>query len=263
MHSPSPPSHPLTGQVPYHVLPVLGCWCVMPSLRVRALIVAFWLVTTAYRRLSRSLAGAVRLWSSAGGDRPRRRGRADRAGALDDSFQRANEARPAHHADEVRRGRRHVRLHQSLQRASLRNGGCGGRGSGADQRRSRRRAAATCASRPWTASSNSTSERSSWKREATAKIAGTVANGQLRATCEVNVHDSGSRERLNATLDPIPVPKGQPLNPLQPVNRIADLRPGRRWVVHESDPLKEIVGGLCGRSSASSASSCRTRSAAA
>ncbi len=78
--------------------------------------------------------------------------------------------------------------------------------------------------------------------DATAKIAGTVVNGQLRAICDVTApFPIGNFAK---ELAPIPVPKGQPLNPLQPVNRIADLRPGRRWVVHESDPLKEVVAAL-------------------
>jgi hypothetical protein len=75
--------------------------------------------------------------------------------------------------------------------------------------------------------------------DASAKIAGTVANGQLRATCDVTApFPIGNFAK---ELDAIPVPKGQPLNPLQPVNRLADLRPGRRWVVEESNPLEEIV----------------------
>ncbi len=78
------------------------------------------------------------------------------------------------------------------------------------------------------------------KLEATAKVVGTVTNGQLIATCEM----TSPLGNLNKTLDPIAVPKGQPLNPLQPVNRISGVRPGRRWVVHESDPLGEAVGAL-------------------
>jgi hypothetical protein len=76
--------------------------------------------------------------------------------------------------------------------------------------------------------------------DATAKFAGTVTDGRLTATCEVQ----STLWNVSKTLDPVPVPKGQPLNPMQPVNRIANVRPGRRWVVHESDPLKEAVGVL-------------------
>jgi hypothetical protein len=73
--------------------------------------------------------------------------------------------------------------------------------------------------------------------DATAKLAGTVADDQFLAAVELK----SPIRNVSKTLDPIPVPKGQPLNPLQPVNRIAGLKPGRRWVVHEFDPLAEIV----------------------
>jgi hypothetical protein len=80
---------------------------------------------------------------------------------------------------------------------------------------------------------------------ASATITGRVINGQLAATVDATytILDLAP-QRLKRVLDAVPVPKGQPLNPLQPVSRIADLRPGRRWVVHESDPLKEIAVAL-------------------
>jgi len=81
--------------------------------------------------------------------------------------------------------------------------------------------------------------------QATAKITGGVLEGQLTATVEAEYTFAGlGSKRLHRALDPVPVPTGQALNPLQPVNRIADLRPGRRWLVHESDPLKEAVALL-------------------
>jgi len=81
--------------------------------------------------------------------------------------------------------------------------------------------------------------------DASAKIVGRVVDGQLATTAEATYTILGlTPQRLTRTLEPVPVPRGQPLNPLQAVNRITDLRPGRRWVVHESDPLKEIVRTL-------------------
>lgn len=76
--------------------------------------------------------------------------------------------------------------------------------------------------------------------DASAKIEATVAGGDLFARCEIR----SSLGDLTRTLDPVPVPSGQPLNPLLPVNRISGLKPGRRWVVHESDPLGEAITTL-------------------
>lgn len=45
----------------------------------------------------------------------------------------------------------------------------------------------------------------------------------------------GSQKR---TLPAGPLSRGQPLNPLLPVNRLAGLRPGRRWMVRVDDPLE-------------------------
>jgi hypothetical protein len=78
--------------------------------------------------------------------------------------------------------------------------------------------------------------------EVRVNLEGVVTGGQLitklDGTADLPVL---GRKTLNKTLDPVPVPKGQPLNPMQPVNRIAGVRPGRRWVVHESNPLNDAV----------------------
>jgi len=81
--------------------------------------------------------------------------------------------------------------------------------------------------------------------EATARVAGMVTDGQLVSRVDATYTFAGlARQELQRTLDPVPVPTGQPLNPLQPVNRLTGIRPGRRWVVHESDPLREAIAVL-------------------
>ena len=71
-------------------------------------------------------------------------------------------------------------------------------------------------------------------------IHGTVSNGQLLATCEIK----SSLWDLKQTLDPVSVPQGQPLNPLLPVNRIANLHLGQSWQVELSDPLADAIGAM-------------------
>ena len=77
--------------------------------------------------------------------------------------------------------------------------------------------------------------------QGTIDVRGEVANGVLTGRGEMK---SGL---LNAVgdLDPVPVPPGgQPLNPLQPVNRLGGVSGGRRWIVHESNPLQDAVADL-------------------
>jgi hypothetical protein len=80
---------------------------------------------------------------------------------------------------------------------------------------------------------------------ATAKLAGTVSEGKLTTKLDgsYTVPLFGTNT-INRTLDPVAVPVGQPLNPLQPVNRIRGVKPGRQWVVNESDPMKDVVEAL-------------------
>lgn len=78
------------------------------------------------------------------------------------------------------------------------------------------------------------------KFDATAKVTGTVVDGRLVANCDVQ----SPIGNLKKTLEPVAIPQGQPLNPLQPVSRIRGIRPGRTWVVEESDPLGEAIGAL-------------------
>jgi len=78
--------------------------------------------------------------------------------------------------------------------------------------------------------------------EARARVAGTVEGGQLIGIVDAEYTLSGlSNGRIKRVLDPVAVSRGQPLNPLQPVNRLTGLRPGRRWLIYENDPLREVI----------------------
>jgi hypothetical protein len=68
---------------------------------------------------------------------------------------------------------------------------------------------------------------------------GTVRAGELRLASPFGDQDE--------PLEPVPVPAGQVLNPLQPVNRLRDVRPGRRWQVYLSDPLADAAAALVRR----------------
>ncbi len=47
--------------------------------------------------------------------------------------------------------------------------------------------------------------------------------------------------RIERTLEPVPVPNGQVLNPLMPLNRLRDVRPGQTWVIRQVDPVRDAV----------------------
>jgi hypothetical protein len=67
-----------------------------------------------------------------------------------------------------------------------------------------------------------------------------VNDGVLNGTCEVR----STLGDIRQPLEPVPVPEGQALNPLLPVNRLRDVRPGRRWLVYEIDPLGEALSAI-------------------
>lgn len=77
--------------------------------------------------------------------------------------------------------------------------------------------------------------------DGSAKIEGTVINGQLCATCDFRSTLLGD---FLETLDPVPVPSGLPLNPLQPLNRLTNLKPGHSWYVQKSSPLEDAIAAV-------------------
>jgi hypothetical protein len=80
--------------------------------------------------------------------------------------------------------------------------------------------------------------------DASAEITGVVTGGVLKAHCVVRYPASAREPTIERDLDPVPVPAGQVLNPLMPVNRLEGINPGRRWVVREVDPLKDAMALL-------------------
>lgn len=72
----------------------------------------------------------------------------------------------------------------------------------------------------------------------TARIHCVVRDGELVGHCHL---DSDFFDKFEEPLEPTPVPDGQVLNPLQPVNRLRGVKPGLRWIVHEINPLAEAL----------------------
>jgi len=75
---------------------------------------------------------------------------------------------------------------------------------------------------------------------AEATVHGRNESGTFVGRCEI----VSPLFNLKSDLAPIPVKDGQALNPLQPVNRIVNIRPGQHWFVHEIDPLGDALKAL-------------------
>lgn len=79
-----------------------------------------------------------------------------------------------------------------------------------------------------------------FEAKADVQVQGTVENGMMQGNCKID----SPLGKLEQDLEPVPVPAGQALNPLQPVNRLRGVRPGQRWVIHESNPLAEAASAM-------------------
>ena len=86
-------------------------------------------------------------------------------------------------------------------------------------------------------------------------MTGTLRLGDFRAEVNVRGQNRGGTFighcsidsplfKVDRELSPVPVAEGQALNPLQPVNRIAGIRAGQRWMVREIDPLGDALAAL-------------------
>ncbi len=75
----------------------------------------------------------------------------------------------------------------------------------------------------------------------TATTEGVVSDGILVGRCKLVANGF---DAVDEALTPTPVPEGQVLNPLQPVNRLRGVRPGMRWVIYEVNPMGEAIAGI-------------------
>ena len=69
------------------------------------------------------------------------------------------------------------------------------------------------------------------------EIQGKVQDGQLVGTARLK----SAFFSIERELQPVPVPQGQVLNPMMPVNRLTGVAPGQRWVIREVNPLRDAV----------------------
>ena len=73
---------------------------------------------------------------------------------------------------------------------------------------------------------------------AKAEIGGVVRDGWLYSQCRIT---SSLAAPLDRNLEPVSVPNRQVLNPMMPVSRLHDIRPGQRWVIRRVDPLGQAL----------------------
>ena len=93
--------------------------------------------------------------------------------------------------------------------------------------------------------------------EGTLTLAGPFGGLTATAKLHAKVVDNMLTGRLSMTLpfgrdidqelDPVPVTDGQILNPMMPIGRLRDVRPGRRWVIRSLDPLQQSISMLAKR----------------
>ncbi len=77
---------------------------------------------------------------------------------------------------------------------------------------------------------------------AKAAVDGEVRDGVFRGRCDLDAPVLNLKVKRD--LDPVPVPDGQALTPMQPVNRVANVRGGQRWLVHEINPMRDTMSSL-------------------
>jgi len=71
-------------------------------------------------------------------------------------------------------------------------------------------------------------------------VEGRNVNGTFTGRCKLD----SPLFKIDEKLAPVAVKDGHALNPLQPVNRIVGIRPGKSWMVQEIDPLGDALAAL-------------------
>ena len=86
--------------------------------------------------------------------------------------------------------------------------------------------------------------KTSMGEPASAEVTGTVADGRLVGRCRIWYPANAPDPVVDRPLEPVPVTAGQVLNPMAPVGRLRDVRPGQRWVIRQVDPLQDAMAIL-------------------
>jgi hypothetical protein len=78
-----------------------------------------------------------------------------------------------------------------------------------------------------------------------AEIGGPVQGGMFRPHVRICVPKNALIKNMDEDLDPIRVAeRGYVLDPLEPMNRLPDVRPGQHWEMPLSTPADEIISGV-------------------
>lgn len=75
---------------------------------------------------------------------------------------------------------------------------------------------------------------------ATVDVAGRVVNDRLVGRAKLSVPVLMPRP-VDEELTPVPVPDGRVMNPMMPVDRLRGVVPGKRWVIRQTDPMRESL----------------------
>lgn len=81
---------------------------------------------------------------------------------------------------------------------------------------------------------------------AKAEVDGRVTAGLLRGRAKLDLPVLLDRP-IDEELEPVPVPAGQVMNPMMPVDRLRGVTPGRRWAVRLVDPMRDALQRLASK----------------